>query len=232
VSAHPAFEIIDGTRVRAARLATEPMTEVLLEFASGGCAVLPALLGYIGAVTFDEGQLVDVTYEPMDYDARWPRYQERAGELRELHAAVGAASRLGVLTSLRPPEVPELADRVLNVAELDPSLAVYAAYAWHDHGRRDLARNLHQSLLDRLGMSFFDVRLLASLAPGDPVDITRSAPAHPLLTRGWALAAAAPQGAEPATPAEIPRLPSLWTLFHRTQFDEISRSLQPGGIGQ
>jgi hypothetical protein len=232
VSADPPFEIIDGTLVRAVRPATGPVTEVLLEFSSGSCVVLPALRDYICAVTFDGGQLVDVTYEPMDHSARWPRYQERVQEMRELHAAVSAASRLGVLTSLRPPEVPELAARVLNVADLDPSLAVYAAYAWHDHGRRDLTGELHRSLLERLGMSFFDVGLLASLEPGGPADATGFAPAHPLLTRGWALAAAAPQGAVPATPAAGSRLPSLWTLFRAEEFDGIQHSLQRGGIGR
>ena len=81
-------------------------------------------------------------------------------------------------------------------------------------------------------MSFFDVGLLASLASGDPVDVTRSAPAHPLLTRGWALAAAAPPGAVPATPAASSRLPSLWTLFRAEEFDGIRHSLQRGGIGR
>jgi hypothetical protein len=232
VSADPGFEIVNGTLVRAVRPATEPVTEVLLEFSLGSCVVLPALLDYVCAVTFDGAELVDVTYEPMDHSARWPRYQERVDDVRELHAAIGAASRLGVLTSLRPSEVPELAARVLDVADLDPSLAVYAAYAWHDHGRRDLTGELHRSLLDRLGMSFFDVGLLASLAPGGPVDATRSAPAHPLLTRGWALAAAAPPGAMPTTPTAGSRLPSLWTLFRAEEFDGIQHSLQRGGIGQ
>lgn len=232
VSASPGFEVVDGTLVRAARPATEPVTDVLLEFSPGGCAVLPALLDYVCAVTFDGGQLVDVTYEPTDFSNRWSRYQERIDEVRELHAAVGAASRLGVLTSLRPSEVPELAARVRDLTDLDPSLAVYAAYAWHDHGRRDLTRELHQSLLDRLGTSFFDVGLLASLATGGPVDAATSAPAHPLLTRGWALTAAAPPGAVLATLAASSRLPSLWTLFRAEEFDRIQHTLQRGGIGR
>jgi hypothetical protein len=225
VSADPGFEIVNSTLVRAVRPATELATEVLLEFSHGSCVILPALLDYICALTFDGGQLVDVTYEPMDRSARWPLYQERVDKVRELHAAIGAAFRLGVLTSLRPSEVPELAAQVLDVADLDPSLAVYAAYAWHDHGRRDLARDLHQSLLDRLEMSFFDVGLLASLAPGGPVDATRSVPAHPLLTRGWALSAAAPPGAVPTTPTAGSRLPSLWTLFRAEEFDRIRHTL-------
>ena len=230
VSADPSFETFDGTLVRAARPATEPVTEVLLEFSSGGCAILPALLDYICAVTFDSGQLVDITYEPMDGSTRWSRYQGRADEVRELHAAVGAASRLGVLTSLRPSEIPELAARVQDLADLDPSLAVYAAYAWHDHGRRDLTGELHRSLLDRLGTSLFDVGLLASLATGGPMDAAQSTPSYPLLTRGWALAAAAPPGAVPATPPAGSRLPSLWTLFRSEEFVAIQQRLQQGGI--
>jgi hypothetical protein len=231
VSPDPGFEVVDSTLVRAARPACEPVTEVLLEFSPGSCAVLPALLDYVCAVTFDGEQLVDVTYEPMVTSARWPRYQERADEVRELHAAVGAASRLGVLTSLRPSEVPELAGRVRDLADLDPSLAVYAAYAWHDHGRRDLTGELHGSLLDQLGMSFFDVGLLASLATGGPVDAAHCAPAYPLLMRGWALAAAAPPGTIPATPTAGSRLPSLWTLFRPDEFHGIQHTLQGGGNG-
>lgn len=231
VSARSGFNA-DGAWAWAARPATEPVTEVLLEFSSGGCTVLPALRDYICAVTFDGGQLVDVSYEPAYFSTRRSRYEERIDEVRELHAAIAAASRLGILTSLSPAEVPELAAQVRDLVDVDPSLAVYAAYAWHDHGRRELTGELHQSLLDRLGTSFFDIGLLAALVTGGPVDAVRCAPAHPLLTRGWALTAAAPPEAVTAARRTGSLLPSLWTLFRAEEFDSIQHSLQRGGIGR
>jgi len=49
---------------------------------------------------------------------------------------------------------------------VDPSLALYAAYAYHDLQRRDLIKEMQSFLRDDLGLAFFDIALLSGDRPG------------------------------------------------------------------
>jgi hypothetical protein len=163
---------------------------VLLRFDSGTCAVLPALQDFIGQLTFDDGNLVDVAYKPMDSSPRWPEYRSRSEELRRLHAAIASTSRFGVFR-LDPDSALTLARRMQELKGLDPSLALYAAYGYHDLGRQDLIREMREYLRAGIGVDLYDVALLDGEPPSAGSDAARrTVPWFPLLARGWALAAA------------------------------------------
>ena len=73
-----------------------PGTNVLLVFAEGSGAVLPAIPGFIGALTVEHGAVVDVIYEPVENSDRGRIFQSRAPGLRALSAVAASATRNGV----------------------------------------------------------------------------------------------------------------------------------------
>src|SRR5207244_2825187 len=68
---------------------------VLLRLANGTVCVIPVIQGFLSALTFHEGDLVDVAYEPSDNTWRWDLYKQRVSEVRTLRAVAATASRHG-----------------------------------------------------------------------------------------------------------------------------------------
>jgi hypothetical protein len=99
---------------------------------------------------------------------------------------------------------------------VDPSLAVYAAYAYHDLHRQDLVKEMNDLLAGDLGASLFDIAMFARVLDGKRIEQRpRLLGFAPLLAQGWAYLRARrialPQGL-----AELPNqlTGSLWTMFN------------------
>jgi hypothetical protein len=191
-----------------------------------GCGVVvPALPDFIAALSFEGGQLVDVSYEPSENSWRWSEYSRRAEELRSLRASIAASAALGVFRLNEEGGV-TLARQMQYAKGIDPSLALYAAYAYDSLQRRDLIDEMRVFMESDLGLSFFDVVLL-SKGP----NTGRFIPPFPMLSQGWALLS--------AYRAELPsslggieqlRVPSLWTLFNQTGVAMVENAILSGGI--
>lgn len=196
---------------------TGPAANVLLRFDEGTGVVLPAIRDFLAAVTVEDGEVENVTYEPSDSSWRWHEMAGKLQELRTLRATVASAARLGVFR-LEREDAPELARRMQYAKGVDPTMAIYAAYAYHDLNRRDRLTEMQQYLRGDLNIRFFDIAMLArsltdnTLKPADGVF-----PFFPLLSQGWVLLAAH----RISLPADIGELDrhlvrsSLWTLFDR-----------------
>jgi hypothetical protein len=184
---------------------------VLIRFASGHCAVVPAIAGYLAALTLQDGQLVDVMYQPMKSSPTWDEYQQVRLGYVPYRAALAAASRFGV-DSPDAYDADLLLSRYPNGRRFDPSLALYQAYALHDLGRRAMIASIRDDPQLPGTATFFDIQLLAR--GGEKLVM----PSFPLLSRGWAL-----QGAGRDHIGS--RTPSHWTLFEGTAFEQLRRSL-------
>ena len=214
-------EIVSGAGDDVRVEATAPGTSVLLVFENGDGTVLPAVTDFMCALTVEDGELIDVAYEPSEYTFRWPEFEYQAADLRGLRAIASAAARDGVF-QLEGDDALQVARRMQNMKGIDPTLAVYAAYAYHDLQRADLITQMAGYMRGNLGARLFDVALLARELNGtttgrDPEILGLV----PLLTQGWALLSAL-QIKLPAALRGVERelRPSLWTLFG------------PGGVGQ
>ena len=108
-----------------------PGVSVLLRLENRTACVVPVIQGFLSALTFDQGELVDVAYEPSDNTWRWDLYKKRASEVRELRAVAATASRHGRFR-LNPEEAEKVGTQMQYAKGIDPTLAVYAAYAYHD----------------------------------------------------------------------------------------------------
>jgi hypothetical protein len=228
---HAQSEVIghDGTLVRVTP--QHGACSVMLELADGCSVLLPALPEFLGELIFEDGELAHVAYEPSDTSPRWPEYAARRDELRALRASVAAAAGLGVF-KLTGSNALQLARSMQFAKSIDPSMALYAAYAYHDLGRRDRIREMAGYLQGDLGIVPFDIALLA--ADDRLARLTRDKavlPPLPLLSQGWSLLSAfrAPIAA-PLADMQRHLKPSLWTLFDPAGTQALARAFANGEI--
>jgi hypothetical protein len=193
-----------------------PGSNVLLVLDSGAGVLLPAVPEFLCALSFDEdGELADVAYEPSDNTWRWDLFRQRAAEIRQLRAIAASALARGSF-KLEGEDALAIARRMQFAKGIDPSLAVYAAYAYHDLQRLDLLRQMHDYLRGDLGAALFDVALLARVLNKHTlgVDAPPTLGAVPLMAQGWTLLRAFEVRLPAALAAlEGLRLSSLWTMF-------------------
>lgn len=166
-------------------LANGPRT-ALVHFASGDGALVPVFRGFLTQLTVREGELVDVAFEPSSTDGRYGEWQAQADRLRTLRAAAAAATREGRFR-LDGAGALKLAQQMQYSKALDPSLAVYAAYAYDGLQERDRLRSMLGYLEGDLERVPFDVMLLAGALRGRAIDRgVPVVPFVPLLAQGWA----------------------------------------------
>lgn len=185
-----------------------PAANVLLMPADGSGVLIPALRGFVATLAFEDGELVDVSYEPSGDTPRSAAFNRRAGQLHALRKVIAGAARSGVFR-LEEDRAAMLTRQMQYDGLIDPALALYAAYALHGLRMTAGIRRLAQTLREELEMSFFDIELLS----GGPRDAHH--PPFPMLAQGWALlpafGAVLPEGLE-SIQREL--LPSLWTHFN------------------
>lgn len=190
---------------------------VLLRLTDGRAALLPAIPGFLASLTFEDGELAEVAYEPSAGTERWDEYRDRSAELRELRSLVTQSVRHGVFR-IEGDDAPALAARIRYAKGVDPSLAVYAAWAFDALHRQDLVDEMAGYLRADLGFLPFDVALLSGQLGGSAEALGAGRPEVlpfvPLLARGWSLldvlGVRLPDGLEDL---RRHRVPSLWTLF-------------------
>lgn len=229
-SSRASAEILADDDVRVHGL-EPPGASVVLRFDDGTGVSLPALPGFLTALTVEDGELVDVAYEPSDNTDRWQTFAGRAPEVRRLRAVASAATRNGVFR-LDDENALELASQMQYAKGIDPSLAVYAAYAYQDLQRVDLIREMSGYMRDDLGARLFDVALLARELDGKTAGADRDVLSFmPMLSQGWALLSAA-RVSLPRSVEGIQRslFPSVWTLFAPEGVDQLHDALRSGEV--
>jgi hypothetical protein len=222
-----AVEILGPELVRVDLSGGVPAT-VLLEFDNRTSVTLPALDGFVAAITVEGGELVDVAYEPSANSRRFSEYQGRLDELRSLRSLISSATRLGTFR-LQGRDAETVAVRMQVSKGIDPSLALYAAYAYHELQSDDRLRKMLGYLTADLGIALFDVALLAgAITPRDtgaPV-----APMVPMLAQGWALLdALRVRLPAPVTELRGHLVPAMWTQFDATGLDLAREALHTTG---
>jgi len=212
------------------RVETDMSNCILLRLDSGDGVLLPAVRGFITALTIDEGELVDVAYEPSDNSWRWSEYQRRAGEIRALRAIAATSLTDGVF-HLDRLDAPTIARRMQYAKGIDPSLAVYAGYAYHDLRRRDLLIEMARYLTRDLGAPLFDVALLSRALDNRLVSDAQVLSPFPLLAQGWALLNAYRVKLAPELDGLADRLkPSVWTLLDSDGVQQVGAAIATGVI--
>jgi hypothetical protein len=204
---------------------------VLLKFAGDIGTVIPAIPGFVAALTIEDGSLIDVAYEPSANTPRWALYKNRASDARTVRAVAAAASQDGRF-HLGEDDAVSIGQQMRFEKGLDLTLALYAAYAYND--TQDTARidQMADDLVGDVGFLPFDLALLARRLTGRRLDADSGVvPFVPLLARGWALLGANRVRLHPSLDGiERSIRDSQWSLFDGTGLELLRRALASGEV--
>jgi hypothetical protein len=212
-------DLIDrGHAVRMDHREDHP-SHAVLEFDNGSLVMLPVIEDFIGRLRFENDELVDVSYEPASQTPRRHSYDDRLQELRRLRSTIAAATKQGAFHLEDELSADALARQMQVHKSFDPSLALYATYAYYDLGRRgrDRLEEMRRALSSDLGVVWFDLAMLTSaraFRDTEEQDRALISPLYPALSQGWALATARQMGDQALLARLSPHLvPSPWSVF-------------------
>jgi len=208
-----------------------PACTVVIEFSNGRGAALAALQGFIGHVLVEGDRIVNVSYVPSDNSVRWQDYLDRRQRVDRLRAAAAAAVRLGVFRLDDKQKAGELAEHIRVFKGLDPSLGLYAAYAYSEADRREDIDSILTYMRQDLGADLFDVAMLGRKITNKQPNAYPIAPFCPMLTQGWNLLRARGIALpEVLDQAQDELEPSLWTTFKPARTRLIIDAIRRGEI--
>lgn len=205
---------------------------LLVRFADGSGAVVAAMPEYIGTMIVKGSGVADVSYLPSENS--WRHDPSDLKRLTELRAAVATAAQYGVFRIEGPSEqrsraAADLAGRIRMMKAVDPTLGLYATYAYSDAGLQDRVESVRSIMRGDLNYDLFDTAMLAGrrdLRWQRDGDVE---PFCPMLTQGWNLlrvkGATLPQAVQHA--GAYARA-SLWVTFAKPGVDMLENFLQRG----
>jgi hypothetical protein len=207
-----------------------PACTVLIRFTNGRATPLAALQGFIGHVLVSDQAVINVSYIPSDNSDRWRDYIHRRDRLARLRAAASAAVRFGVFRLDEKKSAAQLAEDIRVLKGLDPSLGLYAAYAYSQADQRDDIDSVREIMSQDLQADLFDVAMLtrqfATIS-----QTSRVVPFCPMLTQGWnLLRARGVQLPRVLDEAEDELEQGLWTTFKPIRAQLIFDAARRGEI--
>lgn len=216
----------DVSHVRIHNAAPDRPRSILVELENETGTVLAVKPEFIGTVFVEDGRVVNVNYTPSAsshlYDEE---YRPAADHIEGRRAFAATAARHGVF-ELGPDEAAEAGNFLRMGKRLDPTLGIYAAYAYNEAGKvRQIRDVLRYMTNDPLPVPF-DVALLAR-QPGEWPPV---APFCPMMSQGWALLELHPPSVEALRGLRSHLLPSLWTLLTPEGVEWVRQRLQSGEI--
>lgn len=174
------------------QLLHRPAASVCIQFSNGDGSVLAALDGFVGSITVDEAGVNNVSYVPARSSPLYRSYESERKRLDELHAVVAASARFGAFRIEAPKNSREsiarnMADRIRMLKGIDPTLGLYAAYAYFDAGLPGQLRSVNDAMRSNLsGIKLFDTAMLAGELQGRDAG-QDTLPFVPMLSQGWSL---------------------------------------------
>lgn len=215
-------------------LSGKPAGSVALQFADGSGTVIAALNGYIGTVVVDGEGVSNVTYVPSRNTSRW---SPSAETLKDLHAVVATTARFGVFRIegetriIRDRRAKQLADRIQILNRIDPTLGLYAAYAFADADLTDHVDSLRARMRDDLQTNLFDVAMLSGRLSERRPNVFDGGvvPFCPMLSPGWGLLRVRGVRLPPeVNEARVHLRAALWTTFNPKGMDIVVNALERG----
>lgn len=211
----------------------QPVTTALI-FEDGSGTVVAALPGFIGSLTVRSGQVTSVAYAPSPQGSRRGEYAGENARLEELRALAAASAKFGVFRiegdkEARTDAGQRLANQIRVLKSVDPTLGIYAAYAYADANLPDQVSSVQSYMRGDLGVDLFDVALLADKLTGQRIEGLRNSvvPFCPMLTQGWQLLRVREVTlAENVRRARDSLRPGLWTTFGPPGMEFIGRAIQ------
>lgn len=229
VPVDPAWEEKGAQQVRINSLRPGyPGRSLLLQFEDGAGTVLSPLHGFIGTVVVDKGRVVNVSYVPSRGSYLYSEYEKNADEIKKRHAYIAAAAGQGSFR-IAVEKAREGAGYIRLLKSADPTLGLYAAYAYAQAGAQDGVASVYEYMSQAPEPVLFDVALLANKIPKPDRLPQNVGPFCPMLTQGWAMLAG--QKLPPALKeARSHLVPALWTTFAPDGVEILRRAIEAGEL--
>ncbi|MGE3966029.1 MAG: caspase family protein [Planctomycetota bacterium] len=179
----------------------------VLDLGDGRYAAVAMFGGFLGTVVVQGAGVTHVSYVPAP-GSRFDLPEARAESARRALARAGVAARSGRF-QLATSAAADLASTLRNYKHFNPTLGVYAAYAYDIAQRSDQIVDMIGYYRDWQQPVPYDLVLLSGLDRQQVGQIV--VPAYPLLTQGWAYLDDFPGELHPAVRrARSSLAPSLW----------------------
>ena len=217
-------EVSPGNVVRIE--SDRPAASVALHFADGSGTVVPALRHFAGHIVVRGTGVTTVNY---DMAGAAPSF------VYELRAIVATAAKFGVFRiqgdgNERKDRARQIGDTIRMGKGADPTLGLYAAYAYNDADLIEQVRSVQQFMHANLGVHLFDIAMLAGDLNGRT---TREGdvPFCPMLSQGWEFLRVK-DVRMPASVRDIRNhlVPALWTTFDPRGMEMVSDALKNGKL--
>lgn len=198
----------------------ESSETVLVILKNGHSVPLAILKNFIGTAVFKKNSLLTVNYTPSENSYKYETFKKQESEINFVRSFVASAANEG-FDYIKTFEK-EIDDYFINhyygnpgsflrqEKSLDPSLSLYASYAYIQAGKHKDIRSIfeHMEKSDLI----FDVVMLA----GKVDQIKNLTPFCPMISLGWAYSSKFEHIMEPKIiQASKTLIPSLWTTFDK-----------------
>lgn len=166
--------------------------------------------GFFTHVIFEKGEILTVNYYPTSGNAKYEA--RRSGdEVAERKAHIIMAAKNGIFQGTQ-----ELAGYLRSYKHLDPTLGLFAAYAYFQRGDYAGVRSVYDFMLEDRQTIVGDIWLLNLLSRGTVWDVDHHEIPLPLLTEGWSYLKML---GNPHEELSSHLQPGLWTSFNREGFN-------------
>ncbi|MFH7018636.1 caspase family protein [Flavobacterium sp. FlaQc-47] len=189
-----------------------------LDLPAGGIIPLAILPGFIGTVVFDKGEILTVNYSRSFIGFQSLNgFTETNPEIEARRALIAVKSKDGIFKiSENIEELSQSASYLRREKSLDPTLGLYAAYAYSQAGKFKDVLSIYEHMQREPQPVLFDVAMLNELSAKepDPQIINAAAPFCPMLNQGWSYMSINPDHYDPLLMEVFKfRVPGLWTTF-------------------
>jgi hypothetical protein len=202
---------------------------ILIQFENGTGCVLSIFNGMIGSVIFQNGHIATINYTPAEYTTEHQIYSQFASNIEKRRALIAVAARDGAF-HVNKSNAEEMAVYLREYKDIDPTLGLYAAYAYAQAGLSEMVFDVFKYMDQQSTGAPFDVAILA--ANNAPINWGQKplnySPWLPMLTQGWFLLGKF----ESAIPTPIKEarnflIPGLWTTFHADGIEILRKAYFP-----
>lgn len=187
-------------------------------------AVLP---GYIGTAIFKEGILLNVNYTPSQNSPKYDEYLHLHEEIERRRALIAVHSKNGTFRiDGNNSYLIEAASYYRYLKEFDPTLGVYASYAYLQAGNTRGVESVYQYMAREPEPVLYDVALLRDICLNnlELTSVREAASFCPVLAQGWSYLALSKYGYNFIIQDFAQHLiPGLWTSFRPEAYELINK---------
>ncbi|MGC4040071.1 MAG: caspase family protein [Flavobacterium sp.] len=194
---------------------------------------------FIGTLVFDESKLLTINYTPSSYNEKFEEFQRNKIEIDFARAFIASAAAEGLdYEKVFQHEFNDEGNFEYNNAgsflrknkSLDPSLGLYAAYAFLQSGNVKKIESIYNYIKNEGDDIIFDIAMLAGKKPSNKRLFSANYKIRsfcPMLSLGWAYRSKFDSGTRPEIlDAAKYLVPGLWTTFEKEGTQILKKLIQ------